>query len=245
MERVYQSVVVQEDIIRKGPWLEEEDERLATFVTLMGERRWDSIAKVSGLRRSGKSCRLRWMNYLRPDLKHGQMNAEEERIILQLQHRWGNKWSKIARKLPGRTDNEIKNYWRTHLRKKTQTEEQEKDKAAKDALEPDFLSQTDVDHNENRTGIEHEVYAQEDIMRPSEHSFDVSGLSPRNVLAYSPYENHILDWISSSESATLTDNNVLKHNGQCGISSSDSWFNIAADSILDFTSISLWESDKN
>ncbi|KAI3846130.1 hypothetical protein MKW98_015499 [Papaver atlanticum] len=244
---VYQSVVVQEDIIRKGPWLEEEDERLATFVTLMGERRWDSIAKVSGLRRSGKSCRLRWMNYLRPDLKHGQMNAEEERMILQLQHRWGNKWSKIARKLPGRTDNEIKNYWRTHLRKKTQIEEQEKDKAANDAHPTEFLPQKDVDHNEKRTWIENDGYAQEDIIRQLEHSFDVSGLSPQNVLAYSPYENHIFDWISSTESASLTDNNVLKHNGQCSISSSDSWFNLAADSssILDFTSISLWESEKN
>ncbi|XP_028065735.1 transcription factor MYB108-like [Camellia sinensis] len=78
----------------------------------------------AGLRRSGKSCRMRWMNYLRPNLKHGRLSAEEERIILQLHKQWGNKWSKIARRLPGRTDNEIKNYWRSHLRKNAQVREQ-------------------------------------------------------------------------------------------------------------------------
>ncbi|KAK2990965.1 hypothetical protein RJ640_007113 [Escallonia rubra] len=111
---------MQEKNLRKGPWLEEEDEQLNAIVTLLGERRWDALAKASGLRRSGKSCRLRWMNYLRPNLKHGLISEEEEQIILQLHEQWGNKWSKIAQRLPGRTDNELKNYWRSHLRKKAQ-----------------------------------------------------------------------------------------------------------------------------
>lgn len=72
----------------------------------------------AGLRRSGKSCRLRWMNYLRPNLKHGNISVEEERIIIELHQKWGNRWSKIARRLPGRTDNEIKNYWRSYSKKK-------------------------------------------------------------------------------------------------------------------------------
>ncbi|XP_031122863.1 transcription factor MYB48-like isoform X2 [Ipomoea triloba] len=71
-----------------------------------------------GLKRSGKSCRLRWVNYLQPGLKRGKITPQEQRLILQLHSKWGNRWSKIAQKLPGRTDNEIKNYWRTHMRKK-------------------------------------------------------------------------------------------------------------------------------
>ncbi|KAL5711018.1 hypothetical protein ACHQM5_021518 [Ranunculus cassubicifolius] len=105
---------------RKGPWTEQEDLQLVYFVSLFGERRWDFIAKVSGLNRTGKSCRLRWVNYLHPGLKRGRMTPQEEKLVLEFHSKWGNRWSRIARKLPGRTDNEIKNYWRTHMRKKAQ-----------------------------------------------------------------------------------------------------------------------------
>ncbi|KAL2470445.1 Transcription factor [Abeliophyllum distichum] len=111
--------MVQEET-RKGPWTEQEDVQLVFYVKLFGDRRWDFIAKVSGLKRTGKSCRLRWVNYLHPDLKRGKMTLHEERLVLELHSKWGNRWSRIAQKLPGRTDNEIKNYWRTHMRKKAQ-----------------------------------------------------------------------------------------------------------------------------
>ncbi|PKI36402.1 hypothetical protein CRG98_043184 [Punica granatum] len=111
--------MVREEI-RKGPWTEQEDFQLVCFVGLFGDRRWDFIAKVSGLNRTGKSCRLRWVNYLHPGLKRGKMTPQEEKLVLELHSKWGNRWSRIARKLPGRTDNEIKNYWRTHMRKKAQ-----------------------------------------------------------------------------------------------------------------------------
>ncbi|XP_074577538.1 myb-related protein MYBAS2-like [Curcuma longa] len=74
----------------------------------------------AGLNRSGKSCRLRWVNYLHPGLKHGPLTPHEQHLVIQLHADWGNRWSRIAQCLPGRTDNEIKNYWRTHMRKKAE-----------------------------------------------------------------------------------------------------------------------------
>nr|XP_043620529.1 transcription factor MYB48-like [Erigeron canadensis] len=109
-----------EETMRKGPWTEHEDFQLVFHVHMFGDRRWDFIANVSGLKRTGKSCRLRWVNYLNPGLKRGKLAPHEERLVLELHSKFGNRWSKIARKLPGRTDNEIKNYWRTHMRKKAQ-----------------------------------------------------------------------------------------------------------------------------
>ncbi|XP_060170794.1 myb-related protein 305-like [Lycium barbarum] len=102
---------------RKGPWTTEEDKLLIEYVKLHGEGRWSSVATVAGLKRNAKSCRLRWVNYLRPDLKKGQITPNEEKIILELHAKWGNRWATIARNLEGRTDNEIKNYWRTHFKK--------------------------------------------------------------------------------------------------------------------------------
>ncbi|KAL5226542.1 hypothetical protein ABZP36_014807 [Zizania latifolia] len=78
----------------------------------------------AGLQRTGKSCRLRWVNYLQPGLKRGRMSPEEERLVVQLHAKWGNRWSRIAKTMPGRTDNEIKNYWRTHMRKTNKQQQQ-------------------------------------------------------------------------------------------------------------------------
>nr|URY19017.1 MYB protein [Zanthoxylum bungeanum] len=83
---------MEEEKLRKGPWHEEEDKLLVTYVTLLGDRKWDYIAKASGLKRSGKSCRLRWLNYLRPNIKHGYISTEEEQIIIQLHGQWERKF---------------------------------------------------------------------------------------------------------------------------------------------------------
>ncbi|KAJ4908584.1 myb domain protein 92 [Raphanus sativus] len=104
--------------LKKGPWTPEEDEKLVNYVQKHGHSSWTALPKRAGLNRCGKSCRLRWTNYLRPDIKRGRFSPEEEQTILNLHAVLGNKWSTIANNLPGRTDNEIKNFWNTHLKKK-------------------------------------------------------------------------------------------------------------------------------
>ncbi|KAM1054619.1 hypothetical protein ACFX13_001995 [Malus domestica] len=103
---------------RKGLWSPEEDLRLRNYILKNGHGCWSSVPINTGLQRNGKSCRLRWINYLRPGLKRGTFCKQEEETILTLHRMLGNKWSQIAQHLPGRTDNEIKNYWHSYLKKK-------------------------------------------------------------------------------------------------------------------------------
>lgn len=108
----------QKNGLKKGPWTPEEDQKLVDYIHEHGHGKWRTLPKNAGLKRCGKSCRLRWTNYLRPDIKRGRFSFGEEETIIQLHSVLGNKWSTIAASLPGRTDNEIKNYWNTHIKKK-------------------------------------------------------------------------------------------------------------------------------
>ncbi|KAG2289181.1 hypothetical protein Bca52824_048785 [Brassica carinata] len=104
--------------MKKGPWTTTEDAILTEYVRKHGEGNWNAVQKNSGLFRCGKSCRLRWANHLRPNLKKGSFSPDEEKMIIELHARLGNKWARMASQLPGRTDNEIKNYWNTRMKRR-------------------------------------------------------------------------------------------------------------------------------
>ncbi|ESR44384.1 hypothetical protein CICLE_v10012152mg [Citrus x clementina] len=104
--------------IKKGPWTPEEDIILVSYIQEHGPGNWRAVPTNTGLLRCSKSCRLRWTNYLRPGIKRGNFTDQEEKMIIHLQALLGNRWAAIASYLPQRTDNDIKNYWNTHLKKK-------------------------------------------------------------------------------------------------------------------------------
>ncbi|KAJ7951529.1 Myb transcription factor [Quillaja saponaria] len=112
--------------LNRGAWTATEDKLLTDYVKTHGEGKWRNLPKRAvlfmhaGLKRCGKSCRLRWLNYLRPDIKRGNITHDEDDLIIRLHNLLGNRWSLIAGRLPGRTDNEIKNYWNTNLVKRLQ-----------------------------------------------------------------------------------------------------------------------------
>ncbi|XP_022731886.1 transcription factor TT2-like [Durio zibethinus] len=109
--------------MNRGAWTATEDKILTDYIKVHGEGKWSNIPREAGLNRCGKSCRLRWRNYLRPDIRRGNISSDEEDLIIRLHKLLGNRWSLIAGRLPGRTDNEIKNYWNTHLSKRGQEKE--------------------------------------------------------------------------------------------------------------------------
>lgn len=131
--------------LKKGPWTPEEDQVLISFIQQHGHSNWRALPKQAGLLRCGKSCRLRWINYLRPDIKRGNFSREEEDTIIQLHQMMGNRWSAIAARLPGRTDNEIKNVWHTNLKKRLkeyQPTKSQRNKSGRKGREVDNVTTT-------------------------------------------------------------------------------------------------------
>ncbi|CAL5366623.1 unnamed protein product [Camellia sinensis] len=125
--------------VKKGPWSPEEDAKLKSYIDEHGTGgNWIALPQKIGLKRCGKSCRLRWLNYLRPNIKHGGFSEEEDNIICSLFLSIGSRWSIIAAQLPGRTDNDIKNYWNTKLKKKLMGKQRKEQQARSSSLQQEM-----------------------------------------------------------------------------------------------------------
>nr|AIT76572.1 R2R3 MYB protein [Trifolium repens] len=111
---------------KKGAWIYEEDKLLKACINKYGEGKWHLVPQRAGLNRCRKSCRLRWLNYLSPNIKRESFAEDEIDMILRLHKLLGNRWSLIAGRLPGRTSNDVKNYWHTNLLKKVVSKKEEK-----------------------------------------------------------------------------------------------------------------------
>ncbi|KAK1257330.1 Transcription factor RAX3 [Acorus gramineus] len=154
--------------VKRGPWSPEEDLALKNYLERHGTGgNWIALPQKAGLKRCGKSCRLRWLNYLRPDIKHGGFTEEEDNIIYTLYKNIGSRWSVIASQLPGRTDNDVKNYWNTKLKKK-------------------LLTSSAAPTNTNKvptiptTPIKQEYYSPS-VPPPAEPSFPFNAIDPLSV----------------------------------------------------------------
>ncbi|KAL0312981.1 UNVERIFIED_CONTAM: Transcription factor [Sesamum radiatum] len=158
--------------LNRGAWTADEDAKLAQYVEIHGPKRWKSVAVKSGLNRCGKSCRLRWLNYLRPDIMRGNISDAEDDLILRLHRLLGNRWSLIARRLPGRTDNEIKNYWNAHLRKKANL--MEKLPATSIAVVGNNGEDDDDEKWEGMSSLKETEDDENEVMRDDDEVFDFS-----------------------------------------------------------------------
>ncbi|KAK1291618.1 hypothetical protein QJS10_CPB17g00963 [Acorus calamus] len=181
--------------LRRGPWTVDEDLVLVNYIAVHGEGRWNSLARCAGLKRTGKSCRLRWLNYLRPDVRRGNITPEEQLLILELHSRWGNRWSKIAQQLPGRTDNEIKNYWRTRVQKHAkQLQCDVNSKQFKDVMRyfwmPRLLERIQAARNNNSASVSGSVHPGSDLGQQTQ--FVVAGPTPENSAATTTTSDSLL-----------------------------------------------------
>ncbi|KAL1325096.1 hypothetical protein HN51_035199 [Arachis hypogaea] len=174
--------------VRKGTWTPEEDTKLIAHLTRFGHpTNWRQLPRAAGLARCGKSCRLRWMNYLRPDVKRGNYTQEEDDTIVKLHNQFGNRWSMIASHLHGRSDNEIKNRWHSQLKKRfqhTSASNSNNHNALIESTEEDIVNNN---HNNNATTNEYPYSNLHNTTSPASSQSDTyDNFSPLSDFFYTP-----------------------------------------------------------
>ncbi|KAL3829836.1 hypothetical protein ACJIZ3_018638 [Penstemon smallii] len=165
-------------VLKKGPWTSAEDAILVDYVKKHGEGNWNAVQKHSGLWRCGKSCRLRWANHLRPNLKKGAFTSEEERVIIELHAKMGNKWARMAAHLPGRTDNEIKNYWNTRIKRRQ--------RAGLPLYPSELCLQTHQENHLSSPGIYGGDKGFHDVLQSDDYETPDVMVDSFNILSYTP-----------------------------------------------------------
>ncbi|KFK34064.1 hypothetical protein AALP_AA5G097400 [Arabis alpina] len=196
--------------VKKGPWTPEEDIILVSYIQEHGPGNWRSVPTHTGLRRCSKSCRLRWTNYLRPGIKRGNFTQHEEKMILHLQALLGNRWAAIASYLPERTDNDIKNYWNTHLKKKLKKMNDSCDSTINNGLDIKDLSSSNKNtilHPSSTNKGQWERRLQTDINMAKQALCDALSLDkPQNSTHFSIPDLGYGPSSSSSSTTTTTSN---------------------------------------
>ncbi|EOA15243.1 hypothetical protein CARUB_v10028642mg [Capsella rubella] len=182
--------------VKRGLWKPEEDMILKSYVETHGEGNWADISRRSGLKRGGKSCRLRWKNYLRPNIKRGSMSPQEQDLIIRMHKLLGNRWSLIAGRLPGRTDNEVKNYWNTHLNKKSNSRKQnapESIAATTCTDKPVISTEVRRSHGEEGDGEEKSMARNTWMEETNSFDYDVRIGSPLPLISHYPDNTLVFD----------------------------------------------------
>ncbi|KAK2663776.1 hypothetical protein Ddye_002350 [Dipteronia dyeriana] len=190
---------------KKGLWTVEEDKILTDYIRLHGKGKWNRVAKVTGLKRCGKSCRLRWINYLSPNVKRGNFSQEEDDLIIRLHNLLGNRWSLIAGRVPGRTDNQVKNHWNTHLSKKVGARRKGKGKvgdssqALSKSLGENLTTLSKSDFTQSPDGNEEGTRSHKEVNEIGFEHHSIVGLSGSREMMKSDIDYDNFFWFSSDE----------------------------------------------